>query len=103
MRSLRLVDPRNAGSREAKKAVERNDLLLGAFDLDTATLESIKAGEMLFTVDQQPFWRGYIPILEITHNIRYGLQQANYFLSGPTIIDKGNVEQVLELAKQGVR
>jgi simple sugar transport system substrate-binding protein len=98
-----LGGPPNAGSREAKKAVSRDDLLLGAFDLDTATLESIKAGEMLFTIDQQPFWRGYIPILEITHNIRYGLQQANYFLSGPSIIDKSNVEHVIELAKQGVR
>jgi len=95
--------PPNAGSREAKKFVGRDDLLLGAFDLDPATLESIKAGEMLFTVDQQPYWRGYIPVLALTHNIRYGLQQANYFLSGPSIIDSSNVDLVIELAKQGVR
>jgi simple sugar transport system substrate-binding protein len=98
-----LGGPPNAGSREAKKFVGRTDLLLGAFDLDMATLVSIKAGEMLFTVDQQPYWRGYIPVLELVHNIRYGLQQANYFLSGPTIIDSDNVDQVIDMAKQGVR
>jgi len=98
-----LGGPPNAGAREAKQTLGRKDLLLGAFDLDTATLESIKAGEMLFTVDQQPFWRGYIPVLEITHNIRYGLQQANYFLSGPSIVDAKNIDQVLRLAHTGVR
>jgi simple sugar transport system substrate-binding protein len=100
---ITLGGPPNAGAREARKTVGRMDLMLGAFDLDPATLQSIKAGDMMFTVDQQPFWRGYIPILEITHYIRYGLMQANYFLSGPSIIDKNNVDRVLDLSKKGFR
>jgi simple sugar transport system substrate-binding protein len=100
---ITLGGPPNAGSREARKTVGRNDLMLGAFDLDPATLQSIKDGDMMFTIDQQPFWRGYIPILEITHYIRYGLMQANYFLSGPSIVDKNNVDRVLALSKQGYR
>jgi simple sugar transport system substrate-binding protein len=98
-----LGGPPNAGAREAKKSIDRPDLLLGGFDMDAATLESIKNKEMLFTVDQQPFWRGYIPVLEITHNLRYGLQQANYFLSGPSIVDASNAETVIKLSKEGVR
>ena len=98
-----LGGPPNAGAREAKKEVNRQDVLLGGFDMDPATLKSIKDGEMLFTIDQQPFWRGYIPVLEIVHNLRYGLQQANYFLSGPSIVDGANVASVLELSKHGVR
>lgn len=98
-----LGGPPNAGSREAKKEAKRPDLLLGGFDMDPATIKSIKDGEMLFTIDQQPFWRGYIPVLEIVHNLRYGLQQANYFLSGPSIVDSANVASVLELSKRGVR
>jgi len=98
-----LGGPPNAGAREAKKELNLTNLLLGGFDLDPATLTSIKAGEMLFTIDQQPWWRGYIPVMELVHNIRYGLQQANYFLSGPVIIDSQNVGQVIDLAKQGYR
>jgi len=98
-----LGGPPNAGAREAKKAANRPDLLLGGFDMDAATLASVANKEMLFTVDQQPFWRGYIPILEITHNLRYGLQQANYFLSGPSIVDAANAEAVIKLAKEGYR
>jgi len=100
---ITLGGPPNAGAREARKTLDRKDLLLGGFDLDVATLESIKNGEMLFSIDQQPFWRGYIPVLEIVHHIRYGLTQANYFLSGPNVVDASNVEQVLKLAKEGVR
>jgi simple sugar transport system substrate-binding protein len=98
-----LGGPPNAGSREAKKSLNRPDLLLGGFDMDAATLQGIKDKEMLFTVDQQPFWRGYIPVLEITHNIRYGLHQANYFLSGPSIVDGSNVDAALKLSKEGFR
>ena len=35
--------------------------------------------------------------------LRYGLQQANYFLSGPSIVDASSVEEAIKLSKQGVR
>ena len=56
-----------------------------------------------FTIDQQQFWRGYMPIVLLTHNIKYGLQQANYFLTGPTIVDKDYVEKVAALVEKGYR
>lgn len=90
-------------ARAAKRTLGREDLLLAGFDLDLPTLQGIKSGEVLFTVDQQQFWRGYIPVLEITHHLRYGLTQANYFLSGPNIVDRENVDQVLELVEKGYR
>ena len=64
-----LGGPPNAGARDAKSTLGLSNSLLGGFDMDTATLKSIAAGDMLFTVDQQPYWRGYIPVLELTHNI----------------------------------
>ena len=35
--------------------------------------------------------------------IKYGLTQANYFLTGPTIVDSSNVEQVAKLVEAGYR
>jgi simple sugar transport system substrate-binding protein len=94
----------NGAARSAKKNLAKgDDFLLVGFDLDLPTLESIKRGEMLLTIDQQQFWRGYIPVLEIVHSIRYGLVQANYFLSGPCIVDSSNVDRVLDLTRQGFR
>ena len=83
--------------------MQRTDLLLAGFYLDLPTLEAIRDGEMLFTVDQQQFWRGYMPVLAIVHHIRYGLTQANYFLSGPNIINASNVEEVISLVEKGYR
>ena len=58
---------------------------------------------MANTIDQQQFWRGYMPVLLLTHYIKYGLVEANYFLTGPTIVDASNVEQVAALVEQGYR
>lgn len=93
----------NASARIARSNVGRSDILIGQVDLDPQTLEAVRTGEALFSVDQQPFWRGYIPVLAITHNIRYGMQQANYFLSGPLIVDAQNVDRVIQLTSDGYR
>ena len=44
-----------------------------------------------------------MPVLLLTHYIKYGLDEANYFLTGPTIVDKDNVDQVAKLVKAGYR
>ena len=44
-----------------------------------------------------------MPVLLLTHYIKYGLIEANYFLTGPTIVDASNVEQVAALVEQGYR
>jgi simple sugar transport system substrate-binding protein len=99
---ITLGGPPNAGARKAKQQAGR-PVLLGGFDDDPATLQDIAKGGTLFTIDQQPFWRGYIAVLELVHYIRYGLVQANYFLSGPVTVDKTNVKQVIGLAEKGLR
>ena len=44
-----------------------------------------------------------MPVLAIVHHIRYGLTQANYFLSGPNIVNASNVEGVMSLVEKGYR
>lgn len=87
---------------EAKKAVGR-DIETAGFDVLPDIVTMIQAGDLTFTMDQQGYWRGYIAVLELVHYIRYGLIQANYFLTGPIIVDKSNADQVAGLAAAGVR
>ncbi|HET7714276.1 MAG TPA: substrate-binding domain-containing protein, partial [Bauldia sp.] len=87
----------------AKEQSGRDDLILTGYDIVAQSLAAIRDGRQAFTIDQQQFWRGYMPIVLLTHNIKYGLQQANYFLTGPTIVDKDNVEKVAALVEQGYR
>ncbi len=94
--------PATAGIVAAKKAVGR-PLQTAGFDVSPDIVSMIQAGDLDFTMDQQGWWRGYISVLELVHYIRYGLIQANYFLTGPQIVDSSNADAVAKLAEAGVR
>ena len=91
------------GFLSAKADSGRDDLVLTGYDIVAQSLAAIKDGRQAFTIDQQQFWRGYMPVLLLTHYLKYGLIEANYFLTGPTIVDKSNVDRVAALVKQGYR
>ena len=91
------------GFLSAKKDSGRDDLILTGYDIVQQSLAAIRDGRQAFTIDQQQFWRGYMPVLLLTHYVKYGLLQGNYFLTGPTIVDKSNVEQVATLVEEGYR
>ncbi len=91
------------GFLSAKADSGRDDLILTGYDIVAQSLEAIRDGRQAFTIDQQQFWRGYMPVLLLTHFVKYGLIEGNYFLTGPTIVDATNVEQVATLVEQGYR
>jgi simple sugar transport system substrate-binding protein len=93
----------SAGLLSAKADSGRSDLIVTGFDLDAQALDAVRDGRQAFTIDQQQFWRGYMPVLLLTHYLKYGLVEANYFLTGPTIVDKSNIEQVGKLVTAGYR
>jgi simple sugar transport system substrate-binding protein len=79
------------------------DLVLGAFDLFEPVLQGIQDGSVRWTIDQQPWWRGYVPVWDLVMQKRFGLQRANWFLTGPAITDASNIEAVLEGVEGGYR
>jgi simple sugar transport system substrate-binding protein len=79
------------------------DLVLGAFDLFEPVLQGIQDGTVLWTIDQQPWWRGYVPTWDLVMKVRYGLQRANWFLTGPAITDASNIEAVVAGVAGGYR
>jgi simple sugar transport system substrate-binding protein len=91
------------GFLSAKADSKRDNLILTGYDIVAQSLAAIRDGRQAFTIDQQQFWRGYMPVLLLTHYIKYGLIEANYFLTGPTVVDKSNVEQVAKLVQEGYR
>jgi simple sugar transport system substrate-binding protein len=91
------------GFLSAKADSGRNDLILTGYDIVAQSLAAIEDGRQAFTIDQQQFWRGYMPVLLLTHYLKYGLIEGNYFLTGPTVVDASNVKQVSALVKEGYR
>jgi len=75
------------------------------FDTNAALVDAIKAGDVKWAVDQQPFLQGYLAIdslwLYLNNKNLVGGGQAT--LTGPSFIDDTNIDSVAELAKSGTR
>jgi simple sugar transport system substrate-binding protein len=77
---------------------------LGTFDMDEAQLKKIKAGKLLFAIDQQPYMQGYLAVSLANSYVKYGINLPQRpLLTGPAIIDESNVNTALAGAKAGVR
>ena len=81
------------------------ELQIAGFDISPDLLPAIESGEVAFTVDQQQFLQGYIPVV-----LMY-LQATNLntaggglpILTGPGFVDAENVEGVAALVDAGTR
>ena len=93
-------------SLEAKKEGGRaTRAKLATFDLSPEILEAVKDGRMLFAVDQQAYLQGYMPIVMLTQQIRYGLfpSQGQTVSTGPNFVTKENAQLALTTSARGIR
>ncbi len=81
------------------------ELTIGGFDLTPELLGAIAAGDIAFTVDQQQYLQGYMPVLLLFLNVtnQNTLGGGLPILTGPGFVTPENAAQVLELSKAGTR
>ena len=81
------------------------DLTIGGFDITPELLDAVEAGDVLFTVDQQQYLQGYIPVilmfLEVTNSNTLG--GGLPILTGPGFVTADNATDVKALVEQGTR
>jgi simple sugar transport system substrate-binding protein len=64
----------------------------GGFDLTPQTLNSIKAGDLDFTIDQSPYQQGFLPVLGMyLYQLSGGLVAPSTTDTGLTFVDKTSV------------
>jgi simple sugar transport system substrate-binding protein len=78
---------------------------VATFDLNTDVVNSIKAGRILFAVDQQQYEQGYLPIVMLKLYRENGntLGGGQPVFTGPGFVDKSNADQVGEYTERGTR
>ena len=69
-----------------------------SFDLSPDIAQGIKDGVVESAIDQQPYMQGYLPVVFLTMNARYGLVPANDINTGPGFVTKDNIGLVEEFA-----
>ena len=78
---------------------------IGTFDLNKEAAEAVKAGEIQFCIDQQPYLQGYLAITQLylfkkNGNVLGGGQPS---LTGPSFVDTTNVDSILPFINQNTR
>ncbi len=91
-----------AAGRAIAKYYAGQDYWAAGFDLSPTTLQLIKQGVILGTVDQQPYIQGFYPVIQLTLYLRYGITPSNID-AGATIITRQTVDQTLQLTQQKYR
>ncbi len=96
------------GSLPAIKALQdlnkTGQIKLATFDLTPDVLQAIKAGQLLFAIDQQPYLQGYLPIVLLTlYKTNLNTVANDVVQTGPSFDTQDNVSKVIQLTSQGTR
>lgn len=78
---------------------------VATFDTNAELVDAITDGRVAFAVDQQPYLQGYLAVDSLWIAKRNGgtLGGGRPVYTGPSFVDKDNVDKVAEAAKAGMR
>ena len=86
----------------AIQAVKENgmagDIYFGTFDLSAEISDGIKEGIILWAIDQQPFFQGYLAVVLMASYNRYGILVPHNVNSGPGFVTKSTIDDVASMA-----
>jgi simple sugar transport system substrate-binding protein len=84
------------------EAVKENglagDIYFGTFDLSSEISAGIKEDIVLWAIDQQPFFQGYLAVVLMANYNRYGLRVPHNINSGPGFVTKDTIDAVASMA-----
>lgn len=89
-----------ANALTAIQQIGRN-VKLGGFDVSAQILDDVKSGKVLFTIDQQSYLQGYMPVVAAVQDALAGLHPIGTVTTGPLVVDARNVETELKAARSG--
>jgi len=98
------------GAAQAVDAIKARDAVksqakVGTFDLSQETAEAVKAGNLQFCIDQQPYLQGYLAVTQLYLYKKNGniLGGGKPSLTGPSFVDTTNVDSILPFINQNTR
>ena len=73
------------------------------FDVNADILAALSKGEIQFSFDAQQYLMGYLPVVMLALNARYGTLPTKNIYTGPTPVTAADVEKIQVLSKKGIR
>ena len=100
----------NLGAPQALDTIKAADQVgwkgkIATFDTNPDAAQAIKDGKLQFYIDQQPYLQGYMAITQLYLYKKNGnvLGGGKAVLTGPSFVDKTNIDQVLPFVKNNTR
>jgi simple sugar transport system substrate-binding protein len=90
---------------KARSAAGRDDVKVGTFDLNADAAKAVQSGDLQFCIDQQPYLQGYLAITQLYLYKKNGnvLGGGKASLTGPSFVDKSNVDAILPFIDKNTR
>jgi simple sugar transport system substrate-binding protein len=92
---------------DALKAIDASgsEAKLVTFDLNQETGQAIKDGKLEFAIDQQPYMQGFMAVTALYLNLKNGndLGGGQPVLTGPSFVDRADIDQILPFVEHGTR
>ncbi len=82
---------------------EAGSLYATSHDTSQEIYSMIQEGNLLQTIDQQPYLQGFQSIMWLYLNSQFELAPGGDIFTGPGVIDGTNVDAIIELTAAGVR
>lgn len=73
---------------------------VGTLELSKVAIDDVENGTMLFLVNEQPYLDGYYGVLFAYQYVKYGLAPVGPVNTGPSIINKSNIQKVIATTQQ---
>jgi simple sugar transport system substrate-binding protein len=85
--------------------VGRDDVKVGTFDLNADAAKAVQDGKLQFCIDQQPYLQGYMAVTQLYLYKKNGnvLGGGKASLTGPSFVDKSNVDGILPFIDKNTR
>jgi len=82
---------------------KEGNVYVGGIDVDAQCLQLILDGDVILTVDQQPYLQGFYAAVVLYNWDKYQLSPFGAIYTGPLILDPSNAKEMIDLAKKGIR
>jgi simple sugar transport system substrate-binding protein len=78
---------------------------LATFDLNVDAAKAIQAGDIEFSIDQQPYVQGFLAVTSLYLSLKNGndIGGGQAVLTGPSFVDKTNIDKIVPFAEKNTR
>lgn len=78
------------------------EVIAGGIDLTPATIDGLKSGYVVCTLDQQLYLQGFLPVMQIVLTAKYGFAGL-YINTGAGVVTPDTIDELVPLIDAGIR